>query len=788
MLFRLRALILALITILLVPLLVVVSLTLLVLNLIHLWTRIARSRVPPGSGPSPRLRPASIVILNWNGKDLLDRGLPSVIEAVKADGAPHEILVVDNGSTDGSVEHLREVFPQVRILPLEKNLGFAEGNNAGVRAAKNDIVVLLNNDMVVDRGFIGPLLRGFGPNTFAVSSQIYLQDNSKRREETGRTSAEFRRGMIDYTHRELSAPPYPRDYYPVFWAGGGSSAFDKSKFLALGGFPSVYSPAYVEDTDLSYQAWRVGWEVRMAPESIVYHIHRGSSTRRFSPSQLQGLIMRNQFLFIWKNISGWRMLLSHGFCLPWNCYRLSRDYGLVLWLSFAKAVLAIPRVQMAKLRFRSVRTDRQIFELFEKPGLYFRRACDSLPRAAAAGEKPSILWLTAYLPHTGRHAGAGRMFQLIKKLSSGYRITLITFLETEEERDLVPEVKPFCHEVIALRRIKPPRWQIFPYEPFDEFLTPEMTQAVDRCIEDNDFALIQLEYTQMACYADRAAGIPVILTKHEVDFAACARRARMETNPAAKLRWFYNYLQVLDREIKLLRNIDAAVCMTDPDARELRKFSPSPPVFTISTGVDLDFFQPSGPPCDEARLIFVGAFQHLPNVEAMLWFCGEVFPAIRSAMPRLELLIVGSKPTPAILDLASKPGIEVTGFVPDIRPYMARSSIYVVPLRLGVGIRGKILEAWGMEMPVVSTSVGCAGLHCENGRNLLVADTPGEFASRVLSLLRDPALRRRIGAEGRKTAEQYYGWEKSAEQLDRLYRHYICAGNRSRERSRERGI
>ena len=217
------------------------------------------------------------MILNWDGKDLLASGLPSVIEAVRVDGRPHEIMVVDNGSTDGSVEYLKESFPQVRVLALKENLGFAEGNNAGVRAARHDTVVLLNNDMIVDPGFLGPLLRGFGPGTFAVSSQIFLQDPSKRREETGKTTAVFRRGMIDFSHREVEGPPYPRNYYPVFWAGGGSSAFDRKKFLALGGFQDIYAPAYVEDTDLSYQAWRIGWEVLLAPESIVYHAHRASS-------------------------------------------------------------------------------------------------------------------------------------------------------------------------------------------------------------------------------------------------------------------------------------------------------------------------------------------------------------------------------------------------------------------------------------------------------------------------------------------------------------------------------
>jgi GT2 family glycosyltransferase len=779
MLHGFRSLVSILITVLLVPFLLALGLTLLFLNLVYVLTRFARRRVPPA-------RPAaagqvSIIVLNWNGRELLASGIPSILEAVRLDGRAHEILVVDNGSTDGSIDYIKKQFPEVRVLPLKKNLGFAKGNNAGVRAASNDIVILLNNDMIVDPGFIAPLLQGFGPKTFAVSSQIFHQDPSIKREETGKTAAVFRRGMIDYAHRDIPSLPLPREYYPVFWAGGGSSAFHRDKFLALGGFQDLFSPAYVEDADLSYQAWRVGWEVLLAPKSIVYHKHRASTNLRFSRSQVRVLVARNQFLFLWKNIQNWRLLLEHVALLPWNCYRLTRDHTLALWRSILRAACAIPSVEIARLRFRfrTARTDRQIFDIFAKPGLYFgTRAPGRNEGDAVADRRPRLLWLTAYLPHTGRHAGAGRMFQLLKRISTGYRITLLTFMETEEERIFLPEVEPLCEKVVAMTRSRNRRLQLFPYEPFDEFLTPEMEQEVDCCLEDQDFDLIQLEYTQMACYAGRSAGIPTLLTKHEVDFAACARRARLETNPAVKLRWFYNYLQVLDREIKLSQNVDAVICMTECDARKFTRFGPPVPVYVINTGVDLNYFKLPEQPAAGARMIFVGAFQHLPNVEAMQYFCRDILPLIRKEVPDIELLIVGSNPSSSIWSLGKIKGVHVTGFVPDIRPLMAQSSVYIVPLRLGVGIRGKILEAWSMGMAVVSTSIGCAGLLGEDNRNILIADTPEQFAGQVCSLIKDPMLRQRLGEEGRRTAEQHYGWERSTQQLDALYRRYLNSGTR----------
>ncbi len=780
MLRYLRALVLIFLTLLLSPLLALLAGLLLAVNLLLSAARLLRRPAPGESAPLSGL--ASIVVLNWNGKDLLARGLPSVIEAVRADGRAHEVMVVDNGSTDGSVQFVGTHFPGVRVLSLPQNTGFAEGNNAGVRAARHDVVVLLNNDMVVDPGFIRPLLDGFGPETFAVSSQIYLQDPQARREETGMTSAVFRRGMIDYSHRRVSGESGGRLCRPVFWAGGGSSAFHRARFLQLGGFQPIYSPAYVEDADLSYQAWKSGWEVLFAPASVVYHKHRASTSRRFDAIELRALTQRNQFLFIWKNIRSWRLLLAHCFFLPWNCYRLARDHGLTLWKSLFTAMARIPSLVVAALRvpWRSVRTDEEIFELSAKPGLLVagKRVSGAAPAAAGVdgiGSRPRILWMTAYLPHRGRHAGAGRMFELLRRLSPKYRITLLSFLETDDEREFLPGVEALCEKVLAMRRTLPPRWQPFPYEPFDEFDTPQMREAMADCMADGDYRLIQLEYTQMACYADKAYGIPTLLTKHEVDFAACARRARTESNPWVKMRWFYNYLQVLDREIRLLRRVDCVVCMTQPDAGELRKFCTAVPVHVINTGVDLEYFRPPDRPATEPRLVFVGAFQHQPNVDAMVYFCRETLPLIKSRVPEAELWIVGSKPAPSILSLAEIPGIRVAGFVPDIRPYMSSSSVYVVPLRLGVGIRGKILEAWGMGMAVVATSVACAGLDCENGKNLLIADSPEIFASHVSALLEDPARRRQLGEEGRRTAERLYGWDASAARLDSLYLRYMGA-------------
>ena len=219
--------------------------------------------------------------------------------------------MVDNGSTDGSVEFVRAAFPQVKLLGLPVNLGFGGGSNAGFRAARNRVVVLLNSDMRVAPDFLAPLLEGFSdPDVFAVACQIFFSDPQKVREESGLTQAWWQDGALRVRHR---IDPAISDLFPCFYPGGGSCAFDREKFLELGGFDELLAPFYLEDTDLGYMAWKRGWKVFYQPRSVVYHEHRGTIGKRFREDQIQAVLKKNFLLFCWKNIHEWPRLASHFF-------------------------------------------------------------------------------------------------------------------------------------------------------------------------------------------------------------------------------------------------------------------------------------------------------------------------------------------------------------------------------------------------------------------------------------------------------------------------------------------
>src|SRR5580693_7221532 len=275
-----------------------------------IWWHLFGRRVAKPVNVKPDASAASVVIPNWNGRDLLEKYLPSVVAAL--DGNPNnEIIVVDNGSTDESADFIREHFPRVKLIALPKNLGFGGGSNAGFKAAKNDVVVLLNSDMRVDPGFLAPLLAGFtDEKVFAVSCQIFLTDPLKLRQETGLTEGWWLQGALRVGHR---IDPKITELYPCFYGGGGSCAFDRRKFFELGGFDHLYRPFYLEDTDLGYLAWKRGWKVLYQPASIVHHEHRGTIGKRFSTGYIQSVLRKNFLLFSWKNIHGWGRLTSHFF-------------------------------------------------------------------------------------------------------------------------------------------------------------------------------------------------------------------------------------------------------------------------------------------------------------------------------------------------------------------------------------------------------------------------------------------------------------------------------------------
>ncbi|MBI1746764.1 MAG: glycosyltransferase [Acidobacteria bacterium] len=765
------------ISIVLAPCYLIVGLSLLLTSGLGRCVRLRKKEI---ALPSPRLETATLIILNWNGKELLKEGLPSVLRAVAHDGRAHEILVVDNGSHDGSAAFVQENFPEVRLLVLPENLGFGEGNNRGVSEARNDVVILLNNDMVLDEGFIRPLLEGFSDDVLAVTGQIFFQDKTRRREETGKTSGRWSRGRLELTHDPVWPNDPEREYQPVLWAGGGSTAYDRRKFLALGGFHQLYSPAYVEDVDLSFRGWKRGWKSLFTPRSVVYHKHRASSRKRFSGRRVDALVRRNHFIFIWKNLTDLRTTFTHVLFLPWAMLRLYSEGGWAQLAAFFRAMAHLPLLLTDRWRLSAATaagwSDTDIFAFTRQRSQYFEAIAATDRRQVIGMEvkarRPlNVLMITAYLPQRGFHAGGVRMLELIRGLSARHRITLLTFLETEAERPFVAEAATYCEEVRAILRRPLPESHLFSYEPYEEFYVPDMDAAVRGALESRSYDLIHYEYPQMCVYVPPQTTIKKVLTNHEVGFAAHYRKYRHTRVGLPRIKAYYNYLQVLNRELQACARVDKVLCVSREDAAALARYVPSGKIAVAPMGVDLEYFRPDATPeVEENSLIFVGGFRHYPNVDGMLFFHQMIWPLILNEAPDARIYIVGSMPSDEILRLGREKNIIVTGQVADLRPYLERAAVYVAPLRLGVGMRGKVLEAWAMHKPMVATRLAAAGLeHAVDGENIYIADEPQRFAERVLHLLRHPEDRARLAANA-AIAIQSYDWSGVAARIEKVYR------------------
>lgn len=248
----------------------------------------------------------SIVIPNRNGAALLKKNLPSVIAAAKGG----EIIVVDDASTDNSVNFLQNEFPSVRVVCKAHHDGYASTVNVGVKEATGAVVVLLNSDVRPEKGFLDPLVKHFSdPSIFAVG----CMEKSLEGEKTvlrGRGEAKWEKGFFIHWRGEV-------DKATTAWVSGGSSAFRKSIWEKLGGMDTVYDPFYWEDIDLSYRARKAGYKILFEHASVVVHEHEiGAIKREYSDIRVKIIAYRNQFLFIWKNLSGLNMVLAHAIWTP----------------------------------------------------------------------------------------------------------------------------------------------------------------------------------------------------------------------------------------------------------------------------------------------------------------------------------------------------------------------------------------------------------------------------------------------------------------------------------------
>ncbi|MBI5117414.1 glycosyltransferase family 2 protein [Candidatus Poribacteria bacterium] len=326
----------------------------------------------PGGNP-----PVSLVVLTWNGKHLLEECFPSVVAAAGRYSGETELIVVDNGSTDGSVEFIRERFPKVCLISLRTNTGFQVGSNTGVKAAKHGLVFLLNNDILLDADCIAPLARHFtNEKLFAVGPLMLFPCSSVAIYSC--SGVRFSRGELLEEWAISNGVDLCGRVSPTLYLSGGAMMFQKQIFEELGFFDALYNPFSCEDLDICYRAWKMGYYMLYEPASIVYHKHSATIPKVFSRRYYDFIMRRNKFILMWRNITGCRYLVEHlTFLVPRIIRRWMNGNTLEID-AFLMALLRVPRIVARRLREKKgyVRSDAEIcgmlsIENLLSPGLMF---------------------------------------------------------------------------------------------------------------------------------------------------------------------------------------------------------------------------------------------------------------------------------------------------------------------------------------------------------------------------------------------------------------------------------
>jgi GT2 family glycosyltransferase/glycosyltransferase involved in cell wall biosynthesis len=719
---------------------------------VALGNRRSSREAAPLPGTEPLASGVSVVIPSRDGRELLAAILPGLEPQIGSG----EIIVSDNGSSDSTSEWLAESYPRIRVILTTEPLSFARAVNLGIAAARYDHVILLNNDMVVEPGFVGALETAFGreADVFCTTAQIFFPEGV-RREETGK--AVWRQEQpLDFPLR-CDEPLPGEDSTWVLYGSGGCSLYDTAKLRALGGVSQWYDPAYVEDLDLGYRAWKRGWPSLYCAEARVEHRHRATTSRFYTPEQLEALVERNYLVF-----------LIHAIGSPALFQRLWREAirrVQLLAMNGSEAALAVlrtlPKISPRPGESTGPLTEDEILAL----------GCGDIAvfpgTATAASQGGTIAVCSPFLPFPLSHGGAVRIFNLMTQTAQEWDQVLVAFADelTSPPADLLR----VCREIVVVRRHHSHyRRDTERPDTVEEFDSLPFRAALKQTVQRWNPAVVQLEFTQMAQYAPAASPAKTVLVEHDITFDL--QEQLLRTNPDWERE--QQLVKWLSFETQAWRDVDCVVAMSAKDQKTAATTARM--AISLPNGVDTNRFSPAPDAPEAQRLLFIGSFAHLPNLLALDFFLREVWPLLEPGF-RLHV-IAGSRPeyyleffrSQVNLDL-TLPGIEVEGFVADVRPAYRQASLVLAPLTASAGTNIKVLEAMAMGRAVVATPAGINGLDLSAESSVAVGRTAGELAGLIEKLSADPELRRKYEQAARTTALAF-DWREIGKRQSELYR------------------
>lgn len=391
-----------------------------------------------------------------------------------------------------------------------------------------------------------------------------------------------------------------------------------------------------------------------------------------------------------------------------------------------------------------------------------------------------VLLLTQVLPYPPDSGPKVKTYYVLKYLAARHQVTLVSFVRDTDKPEYIRHLEALCERVITVPITRSPvkdllflGKSVLSGQPWmmlrDE--RPEMRAALRELAETAHFDVVHADQLNMGQYALPFARSRKVLDLHNALWVLYKRLA--ETLPPSKPMKY-----ILMRDWPLLRRYEGAMCrafdavlaVSQEDRQALIEAGARPDMAIIPIAVDTDEQAQIPRAPQSPHIVHIGTMYWPPNIAGITWFLDEIYPLVRQRVPDVRCTLIGARPPASITERAqSDPSLTVTGYVEDPLPYLAQASMMVVPLQAGGGMRVKILNALSQGIPMVSTTVGCEGIAVTHGRDILIADTPADFAEATIRLLTDAELNQRITEQGRRTVVETYDYRQACRPLDAIY-------------------
>lgn len=404
-----------------------------------------------------------------------------------------------------------------------------------------------------------------------------------------------------------------------------------------------------------------------------------------------------------------------------------------------------------------------------------------------------LLVVYPYIPWPLNRGAYHRAFHLLRGLARNHEIDLLALAENGEGMEFKEVFQEFCHRVEFLP-FQHPAWEkLIPNRLFNplpstiaHWTLPVLREGIRNLVNGTRYDAVHVEDIVVAQdFLKEHKSLPLVVDRTRVDLQyQLMEHKRLNFSLKNRILNYENYSKLWLYEKAVARRSALQVLCGPDDEDFVRSYiSRTVPVKVIPNGVDLDYFRPEssdGPREKVPTVIFCGAMDYNPNVDALRWYFGEMHEALRARIPELQVMIVGKDPVAEVQAYGRRPGVVVTGGVPDVRPFYKRAWLQIVPLRIGGGTRLKIVESLGIGTPVISTTIGAQGLFLKHNEEILLADTAETFIAEAARALQDQQLRTRLAERGLSTARERLSWKQLGQQLSDAYLEHVHSPARAR--------